>query len=425
MSRTSLLITSTVGIVLAYAAWVFFQPDDALAPDVPTIPVSRSVSDVTIGLIGLEAPAGADFMAYGRKIYLEMQQADFSSHSATAKGKTGEQRLAATFPDNLECWLYRPRDEMSAEVKNNCATKAELQTVLNENAELISRYRQIQKLAFAADGESFRMQSQIYLNKLHVAEIALDLQNGNAELAYRKWADNHRHQTRMAGYQGDWVVTAVNLVNEGLSLLALDILMAHAPQLMQTHRDELQDLLKPRPNDWQRNLANILRSELRQYKQRPESAVAQHIVHEHVRENRLQNRYAAYIADYTNAVRKNPANTANALQEVHASHRAWRASDLLDPINAIAYRSLIEGQYKTGALIQSTANKEAVRRLWTIAVMQPNLLTKADVAPASLITDKDLHSPFDGSVAKWDAAKRVLFFEGEANKHAKITVPQI
>ena len=72
MPRYVRIALGLVAAVAAYVAWVFFQPDEALAPTLGDNAVSagtRRPSEATIGLIGLEAPAGTDFMAHGRAAF--------------------------------------------------------------------------------------------------------------------------------------------------------------------------------------------------------------------------------------------------------------------------------------------------------------------------------------------------------------------
>ncbi len=407
MSRTKRIILAVVVAAAGYVGWVFFQPDDALAPALrgATHVGERQVSEATIGLIGLDAPAGSDFMKHGRLALAEAARTGGYVMEAATSIRAGKPRLEVTWQGDLDCWLFPPGEKIHEEFSKNCTSPAQLQTALVENAEMLERYRAIQKLPVTADGESFRGQTTIKLSKLIVADIANDLRQGQDERAYRKWADNQLHQAQMAGYGGSWTMTAINMVNEGLSFTGLDLLLAKAPDLMQSHRAELLKLVKPRGNVG-KDIATIANGELRLFEQIRGELLLQRFVGI----NRLRNRIAVYSSEVVDAIATHPAAVA-AISTVNARHSAWRVSDIFDPITASAWQLLMSSQLKTGDLIGALFRKEAQRRLYTIKIMRaaakaPNTDIEADMKSAP----SELRSPFDGTPAQWDASTRTLFF---------------
>ena len=422
MPRYVRIALGLVAAVAAYVAWVFFQPDEALAPTLGDNAVSagtRRPSEATIGLIGLEAPAGTDFMAHGRAAFAEAVRVGGYPMDFAKQLRQEKPRLHATWPENMECWLYSPGGETPEQISQNCATPAQLQTVLDENAELLQRYRVIQKLPTAADGESFGGRTTISLGKLVVADIANELRLGQTERAYRKWADNHLHQSRMVGYEGNWVMMAINMVSEGLSFIGLELLLAKAPQVMQTHREELLELLKPRDDVW-KNIAGTMRAEVRAFDQ----IRAELPIQRFVRMNRLKNRFGAFSNDLIDALAANMADLPTAIATVKARHDVWRAGDVFDPITGSAWRLLMSGQIKTGELIRAKFAKEAQRRLYAIKVMRAT----ANVADANIETNmkampREFHNPTDGTPAQWDAGKRMLYFNIHGGGRVEVTIP--
>ena len=423
MPRYVRITLGLVAAVAAYVAWVFFQPDEALSPTLGDNAISagtRRPSEATIGLIGLEAPAGTDFLAHGRTAFAEAARVGGYAMDFAEQLRQGKPRLQATWPENMECWLYLPDDETPEQIRQNCATPAQLQTVLDENAELLQRYRAIQKLPVAADGESFRGTTTIKLGKLVVANIANELRLGQTERAYRKWADNHLHQSRMAGYGGNWFMTAINMVNEGLSFSGLELLLAKAPEVMQTHREELRELLKPRDDVW-KNIAGTMRAEVRIFDQ----IRAELPIQRFVRMNRLKNRFAAFSSDLIDAVAANMADLPATIATVKARHDAWRVGDVLDPITGFAWRLLMSGQVKTGELIRAKFAKEGQRRLYAIKVMRAT----ANLSDASIEADLkamplEFHNPIDGTPAQWDAGRRMLYFNIRGGGRVEVAIPQ-
>ncbi len=421
MSRTKYIVLSVAAAIVAFVAWMFFQPDEApMWRDAVAFNDTRQASEATIGLLGLEAPAGTDFMEHGRLVFAEAVRTGGYPMDATGLLLEGKPRLEARYRESLECWLYLPGEEMPEEVSRNCASPVQLQAILDENAELLNRYRAIQKMQVAADGEAFRAQTVITLGKLMIADIANDLRLGETERAYRKWADNHRHQSQMAGYAGNWVMVAVNQVNEGLSFTSLDLLFAKAPRLIQSHREELLELVKPRDRIIE-DIAATLRGEIRVFEQIRADVPEQH----RVRINRLRNRFAAYSNDFVAAVATSPSNPAAPVAAVKARHIAPRMSDIFDPSTASAWELLMSGQLKQGELINMMYRKEAQRRLYTIKIMRAtanasdgNFEADMEAAP------RELRSPFDGSPAQWDADQRVLYFAVAGGGRVQITIAQ-
>ena len=244
MIRKFLHLLFSLASATAFAGYAFAaaQQDELLEPRAAAF-VAKPVrmGEAAIGIIGLRAPAGQDFIEYGRAVIrnLPLKWADAIKKQADPKSLD-----VIWNPNRMDCWTY---DDPPSDSKSDCAPIEEAIKTLQDNVELRERYRRVQKLSagsgiWLGGGTLF-----ISLAKLTAIEIKIDLRQGRYEDAYRKWADHHTFLQRMGSAGNNWVGTAICLVNEGFSLGVAESLLFHAPQLINAHYEELTKLLQPSP----------------------------------------------------------------------------------------------------------------------------------------------------------------------------------
>ncbi len=108
--------------------------------------------------------------------------------------------------------------------------------------------------------------------------------------------------------------------DESLSLAALDLLLAQAPQLMTNHRDDLRALLKS--DDLSSyNKTGIMRAENRFFA----NQVADLLPTRFVNSNRFHNRYGECAVDVVAVASQRPARTRDSIKAVSKAHMAFRA----------------------------------------------------------------------------------------------------
>jgi hypothetical protein len=397
-----------LGVLALYIAWAVLQPDEKLKPELATAFASPGpkVSDATIGLTGLEAPMGVDFMQHGR-LMLAAMQAGEDWPTATKRLNNGKPVLEFKWRDNIDCHMFSKHEDVPQVVRDNCASVEQTEAFLRDNAELMRRYRLIQKMPVTADGVNFKAQAAINLGKMNMVDIVNDLRLGRTEQAYEKWRNNHIHQTRMVSYGGGWVMLAINLVNEGLSMGSLNLLLEQAPQLMETHHDELLALLKPRDLTYY-NLGGVMLGENKFLEQQ----IAEKGLGRFIRVNRLRNRFDDYSHELVDVAAKQPATVVAATAEVRKRHLELRTTDIIDPINSITWRLAMNEYIKGGQLIESMLAKEAQRRLFTLKVMMAkSKIADADVDAFLKAAPIELRSPSNGAAFTWNAAKRSLGYD--------------
>ena len=226
-SRIKLGVKVLLALIVAFVAWQFLQPDEDLHATiiVPSkLPAFGENDDVYAGLLGLEAPANSDFLAFGRAVREAMRRGE-DILDAMERLSADREPLKPVFPPSMNCWL-EPEMWLSGKAElGECGTFAEVEATLSQNAESIARYRAIQLLPTSVIGQWRAGATSIKLGKLLHLEIGKAIREGKREKALEIWRLHQVHQSRMVGSGDSWVAFAINLVNESMSQSALELLL--------------------------------------------------------------------------------------------------------------------------------------------------------------------------------------------------------
>jgi hypothetical protein len=213
------------------------EPLDPRAAAFYAAPAGASgLDDAAVGLLGLNAPRERDFMDYGRGVAARHRDGYF--------GRTVQQDSLEIVwnPERMFCWVfdYEPFDRDA-----NCAPIEEAVKTLRDNAELLVRYRKILSLP-PPDGSVFYPGSLfVSMTKLTAISMKVDWLQGRSEKAYRDWAQQHVFVQLMCSATGRVVELAICVVNEDISLGAIEALVFHAPEVADVHSTELIRMLAP------------------------------------------------------------------------------------------------------------------------------------------------------------------------------------
>ena len=408
IARIALII---LGVITLYVAWVYLQPDESLSPELQAALSQRAkalpdVETAAVALLGLEAPESEDFMVYGRKM-LAAQRAGQDWNDAATQASNGKAGLQFKNRPEVECWLYDKDEEIPAGIRNNCGSAELIAEYLKDNATMMSRYRIGQKMPRAAGNVQFRGQPTILLSKMNVVEIADDVSRGMAERAYVKWRDHYVHQKQMAGNGSGWVLTAINLVNEQLSFTGLDVLLKHAPQLADRHRDELLALLKP---------SGLARYDVPGIILGETEVVAYYLgtpsLSRWVRINRLRNRRFESASEFIHVVLQPSADLRGKLAALRLSTKktqGLRLADALDPTSAVVWMRIRDADTKAAELVDAMVRSEGYLRLFTIELRLASEKISDEKITAFLNDAAEpLRNPWDGTPATWDSHRRIL-----------------
>jgi hypothetical protein len=408
-ARAGLVVLALVAAWLAFVTLHDENPD----PGFNDFYFGRHVQvpdeqNIAIGTSGLSAPAGADFMEYGRYasgIWRSGVPGDVARARIESRGKldfTGRN-------EDLQCWdepIPRPRD-------SKCGPLENVVPLPKANAELLARYRRLYALPHSS-GVAYKRSLEINLNKLIASEILLDLRDGRNEIAYNKWRDNQQFLRRMIGEEETWIDKAIDIFLESISMATAEQLIRAAPKLADAHYREMEDLLRPGGVD-RYNLAGVMRAEyLLRDPVYSNSAALKFWVHPGF----IRNRFFRYAQDFLNASQTPPLLVAAAIDVVTREQTTgWSVDYLRDPLNTVFARTQIAGPAKTGQLVQQMAIHDGQLRL---------LLLRLDILHGHIADDgieaflqsagADLRNPFTGEPMQWAASKRALYFRIPGDK---------
>jgi hypothetical protein len=231
-----------VGMVIVIWGVFVFNHDERLDDGFnefyfPVRPAVPDAENAAFAIAGLTAPSGTDFVAFGRSAS-DIWWSGISAGAARARIESNGKLDFVGTNDELNCWDdVAPSNDVS-----KCATDARVLELVQQNAEMLSRYRKAFQLSYPYS-PTYNGTTEISLNKLIANEIRLDLRQGRGEAAYQKWRDNQAFLRRALASEGTWVSKAIDLVLESISLSTADYLIRTAPQVANAHYVEMKELL--------------------------------------------------------------------------------------------------------------------------------------------------------------------------------------
>lgn len=410
----SILILFTT--LLTWAVFAYFHdetPDagrDAFyAINLKNIPDNQNLA---IAISGLDAPLGTDIIQYGRFV---------SDTWSNAKDNTEARRIVAdklhldnkkplSFigeADEIECWLH-PSTNESIE---NCANAERIKLLLVENKALITRYASLADIPNTSGTVISNGQILIHLNRLLAAEIKLDIELGNSELAYNKWLKNHQFINHVLQQEGTAIERAIFLVMDGFNLYALENLLYQSPEVGINHFDELSAILKS--NGLERyNLKGMLRAEYvfvytHFFKKQKQTT----FLHPEFILNRI---YRMHV-DYLESAQKSPSTFENSRNELHRKYKISRNLmdyNWLDPYNSVIANMYTSGLMKSLELVSSMHAKNAVIRLLNLSTqIRQQKVAKTEIQAFLNHADTDFNCPFTSKPMQFDSEKNSLFCE--------------
>lgn len=400
-----------LSLLILFAGWVAFVCfyDETLDPgfkvfyfkDQARIPDDQNAA---IGLLGLSAPAGSDFMEHGRAVVRNWRELARGGGRIVMPGK-----LESTVQQlELDCWIAPENYSKDS----HCASESRLATLLKENAELLARYRQVYQLPHFG-GVPITDAVLLDLNKLIVAEIRLDLRRHRTRQAYEKWRDNHRLLVRAMAADGTWLDKAIIQVSQAFSLSVAELLLQTSPRLATEHYAELLELLRPLELS-EYNLPGVLRAEYLLFDPlfgSPET------LRFWVHPNFVRNRFYWFAQDLVETFR-HPDGLDKRIEALRQKHiLSWNADYLRDPLNALYVRTLLDGQVKAGVLVEGMHLKMAYTRLLSLKVR----ILKARIPDSEIEaflrnSEEELRNPLTGKPMRWNSIKRAIYFDVPGNR---------
>ena len=376
------------------------------------IPDDRNAA---VGVLGLTAPSGADFMAYGAKV--KALYVANAPHDQIVKLLQGPRTLQPTVESGqVTCWLD-PDWPLALE---GCLPFGKAAEVLEANRELLARLRRTYALGAYARTDAYFNQAYLTLIKLSIADMQLDLRQGAHETAYRKWREQFGFVRASVGSTDNWLGRAVGLVAMGMTLPVLENLVHADPGIAKRHAAELYELVRPdgiaafSPEGIVRGeyalLAHIL-SHLKEEKKSSPDHRLHWLVERLGQKNRILNRYAGFAPEYVRAMLlpyKNLQGEYDRLREKYHEPEAWDLA--IDPIGSVFSAVHIDSQLKIRAMVQQMHYLDGRLRLTTLALRQMNENVR-DAEMTRFLADAGpgLGDPFSGQPMQWDPKDRKIY----------------
>lgn len=371
--------------------------------------------NIAVGMLGLTAPKGSDFIQYGVQI-----KALHAANAPMARIQELVRKSGALRPTvdgrQVTCWL-----DPDWTVFQDCLPFEKAPAVLAENKELLDRYRTLYTLGHYAAADIYYDDAFLTLVRLVIAQIHLDLRNGKYETAYRKWQKQLRFARGNLRGTDTWVGKAIGLVAIGMTLYPLDSLLVASPNLARVHAAELYELLLPE-GIAAYDPEGIVHAEFRflgkaldrapislpEYGMDRSHWLAFHLG----QRNRILNRYAAFAPEYAASlwlpwaeIEKESAR----LRERYVYPGAWEFA--LDPFGSLFLAEYIEGQLRGREMRRQMHVIDGKLRLAILLVQLINEnIRDGDVSRFLANASPEFFDPFTATPAHWDSKDRKIYF---------------
>lgn len=356
--------------------------------------------NAAIGLSGLQAPHGQDFIKFGlstsQKIYSSKKLPETNNHIIEFVGSKEE----------LACWSGYPQNEKDASL---CASEERLKILFKENAELLARYRQVLQLHHLS-GLTWAAEPFLRLNRLIAAEVDTNLRHGRYEAAYQVWRDNYQFLSLGIGADTGLLDKVIFAVAEAASLGSVKSLIHSYPGIAEKHGDEMLKLLTPSGlARW--NLPGLMRAEYFMFDSILTPGTTKFWVHR----NFIRNRFYRLAQAVLRASTQPPdivEEKVNAIMNEFCNFKTWDIDYLRDPMNAIFVKSMIGGQLKTGDVFTFWHRRDGDLRVLTLAVMiKKQRIADEKIDDFLAAVGPELKDPFTHLPMHWDPIKRAIRFE--------------
>ena len=360
--------------------------------------------NIAVAISGINAPIDTDVIEHGRFVINGYEDDLLSSNLKNKIFKETEIKFIGK-RDEFECWLY----DNITKTKENCASEERIRALLLENKLLIQRYTKLYQILGWQGSTESGGQTLLDINRLLVADIKLDIDAGNAELAYQKWKANTEFINQILKHETNTIEKAIFMVMDGFNFTSLEYLLLKQPQIITNHYDELIVLLRP-IGLTKYNLPGMLKADFHTYEDFLFKKVT---AEQNVRVNYLSNRIYRAQREFLEKAYNSPFNFKESQHSLHQRYyfdrdQFWNF-DLLDPRHSFISNVIINGFLSSFNLVGSMQEKSALAKLLNlkIKIHQQNI-ADADIQTFLNSAGKAYFNPFTNKPMRWDATKRIL-----------------
>jgi len=412
-----------VGLIILLAIW--FAANRLL--DEPPHPDRLSTSDhvpdtrnVAVGILGLTAPEGSDFVSYGAQVKaLYMNQGPWSQIQDMVKGPNALRPSVGS--DQTICWL-----DPDQPTWKGCLPFDQAPMVLEQNRGLLERLKALHRLDGFSGFFNYYNDAYFVLLRLSVAEMHLTLRKRDYEAAYRKWRDQYLFVKSNLRGPDVWVGKAIGLVAHGMTLPFLESLLLASPEIATAHQPELLELLRPEgmeafnPDGIARAEYWLLSKSLESLPEdTPLGTDRLHWLAFHLGQpNRILNRYSAFAPEYAAALRLPWAEMERESGRLREKYLYPSAGGfLIDPFGSLYLASFIDSQLGIREMPRQMHITDGRLRLATLVVRVINERISDNDIPRFLASvGPHLQDPFTGAPMRWDPKDRKIYFPDPSDK---------
>ena len=408
--------------LLVISVPLFWFQDETLDPRFKSffIGTYREVLDkenVAVGLAGIDAPAGSNFMDFGIAKFQASLQSRYSNQDISLSAPEEKNKIDFVgSPDELNCWILN-FDSRGPASSIKCASEHRLKQILRANSELLSRYWLLSRLphfqGLGTNGSLF-----LNINKLIAAEVELKLRHGQFDAAYQEWKTNYQFVDRMLGEDTTWVDKAIYSVADSFSLASANSMIHSYPNIARIHGDELINMLRPSGlARW--NLPGALRAEYSMF----DPIISSESARFWLNRNFIRNRYLHSSVDFLEAA-NSPPNLVEektlAVWQSYAKLKTWDLDYLRDPMNTFFTRIYLLSPLKSASSILPRLHMyDGDRRALTLALLvKLHGIRDTEIEEFLAGVGPELRNPFTGEPMAWDSAKRVIRFDIPKNEYS-------
>lgn len=402
-------LTFIVFIVICWAAYVYFKADET--PDAgrdafyarSETPVPDD-QNLAVAISGINAPIGTDMITHGRLV-INTYQIDLLSSALKNKlvNDIGIKFIGKR--EEFDCWL----DDALEKTADNCASEKRIRELLLENKLLIGRYKKLYQIPNWQGVSNSGGQTLLDVNRLLAADIKLDIDAGNADLAYQKWKANYVFTKHVLYQENNMIEKAIFLVIQGFCLNSLDYLTLKSPEIITKNKDELFALLKPTGIS-NYNLHGMAKAEYHLYE---DYLLSKTVAEPRIHTNYIRNRIYRMQADFLKEAEKLPFTFGESKKTLHkryyfGRYQLWNL-DLLDPINSLLSKMGTNGFLNGFNLVASMHSKSALIKLLNLKIkIQQQNIQDTNIQDFLNNAGDEYLNPFNNKPMRWDTSNRTL-----------------
>lgn len=414
-----------LGIILVSLAWLgrgyFFDETPADGRKDFYQNINRHIPDeknLAIAISGLDAPAGENIIAYGRRMidsqYLVANRASDNKDS----NKTDKLQIVWIEDQHLtDC-----TQENAIEIRNDeCTSPQYANELIEKNKILLNRYTDLYQI-LDWQGDSHEENAlTLGLNVLLSAQNKLLINQQKFELAYQQWKNNHLFIMHTLKQELPFGSQLSFQFAYRTSLKTLEHLIYKSPKILSAHYSELSNILKPHGLK-SFNLKGMLRADYGIFDKTLSNVEN---AEKTVSVERMRNRLYYFHLEYLKLAKLPAKKSSKHFSELANTHRTSSDSRIVTFIKYFLpygatdhlFNVMIMGQLLAfDELIDEMHTNNAISHLLNLRnQIKLQNVQEADVRKFLKSSSKDLYCPFTERPMAFDKKSKTLYCENPEN----------